>query len=81
MIIKILGTGCSNCKRAKEIAKQAVKDLGIEAMVQDVMDIQTIMSYGVIETPAIVIDEKVVGYGGVPSPKQMTKLLQDASSA
>ena len=76
MIIKILGTGCSNCKRAKTIAKQAVQDLGIESAVKDVTDIATIMGYGVITTPAIVINEKLVRSGGGPSPRQMTDLIK-----
>ena len=81
MIIKILGTGCPNCKRAKAIAAQTVKDLNLDAEIQEVTDIATIMGYGVMATPAIVIDEKVVGYGGVPSPQQMAKLLQNAVAA
>ncbi len=76
MVIKILGTGCPNCKRAKAIAKQAVQDLGIEAQVQDVTDIPTIMGYGVMATPAIVINEKLVGYGGVPTSRQMADLIK-----
>jgi len=76
MIIKILGTGCSNCKRAKAIALQTVEDLKIDAEIQDVTDIPTIMGYGVMATPAIVIDEKLVGSGGVPSPQQMAELIQ-----
>ncbi len=76
MVIKILGTGCANCKRAKAIALKVVQDLGIDAKVQDVTDIPTIMGYGVTATPAIVINEKLVGYGGVPSPQQMTKMIQ-----
>ncbi len=76
MIIKILGTGCTNCKRAKAIALKTVQDLGIDAKVQDVTDIPTIMGYGVMTTPAIVINEKLVGYGGVPTPQQMAKLIK-----
>ncbi len=76
MVIKILGTGCTNCKRAKAIALKAVQSLGIDAKVQDVTDIPTIMGYGVMTTPAIVINEKLVGYGGVPSLQQMSKLIK-----
>jgi len=76
MVIKILGTGCPNCKRAKAIAKQVVEDLSLDAQIKEVTDIPTIMGYGVMATPAIVINEKVVGYGGVPSPQQMAKLIK-----
>lgn len=76
MVIKILGTGCPNCKQTKAIAQKAVQDLNMNAEVVDVTDIPTIMSYGVMTTPAIVIDEKVVGYGGVPTYQQMVSILQ-----
>ncbi len=76
MIIKILGTGCTGCNRAKDVALKAVQDLGIDAEVQDVTDISVIMGYGVMTTPAIVINEKLVGYGGVPTPKQMANLIE-----
>jgi small redox-active disulfide protein 2 len=81
MIIKVLGTGCANCKRTKALAKQVVEELNLDAQVEEVTDIAAIMGYGVISTPAIVIDEKVVGSGGAPSHSQMVNLLRLAQSS
>ena len=75
MIIKILGTGCSNCKRLEANAREAVKQLGVEATVEKVEDIQAIMTYGVMSTPALVVDEAVKVVGRVPSVADLKKLL------
>lgn len=75
MIIKILGTGCSNCKRLEANAREAVKQLGVEATVEKVEDIQAIMAYGVMSTPALVVDEAVKVVGRVPSVADLKKLL------
>ncbi len=80
MIIKILGTGCANCQKAKALAASVVAELGLDAVVEEVTDIPAIMSYGVMSTPGIVIDEKLVGYGGVPTREQMIQLLQQAGA-
>lgn len=79
MIIKILGTGCANCKRLKRLALEAVKELDLSAQVVEVTDTPTIMGYGISATPGLVIDEKLIGYGGVPSKMQLTQILQRAS--
>mgnify|MGYP000906044073 CR=1 FL=1 len=63
MIIKILGTGCPKCKKLEETARQAVSELGVEAVIEKVTDLNDIMDYGVMMTPALVIDEKVVSSG------------------
>ncbi len=78
MIIKILGTGCPNCKRTKALAAAAVKELQVDATIEEVTDIPTIMRYGIMSTPGIVIDEQVVGYGSVPSKQQMIELVRHA---
>ena len=65
MEIKILGTGCANCKKLEANAKEAVKELNIEAKITKVEDIKDIMKYGVMRTPAIVINEKVKMFGKV----------------
>ena len=79
MIIKVLGSGCSNCQKTKALAKQVVEELNLDAQVEEVTDIAAIMGYGVRSTPAIVVDEKVVGSGGVPSRDQKVSLLQQAA--
>ncbi len=76
--IKVLGSGCANCHKVEELAKQAVNQLGIEAKVEMVTDMQTIMGYGVMSTPGIVINEKVVSAGRVPALSQITTMITSA---
>ena len=76
MIIKVLGTGCANCKKLEANTHKAVEELGIEATIIKVENIQDIMTYGVMSTPALVVDEAVKSYGKVLSPKEIVKLLQ-----
>lgn len=71
MNIKILGSGCANCKRLMKNAEKAVRDLGIDATIEKVEDYQKIMSYGVLSTPALVVDDEVKIYGRVPSPHEI----------
>lgn len=77
MEIKILGSGCSNCKKLEANAKKAVETMGISAQITKVEDIKEIMKYGVMRTPAIVINEKVKSFGKVLSPDQIVKLIED----
>jgi small redox-active disulfide protein 2 len=76
MIIKVLGTGCSNCKNLEKATQAAISEMGIDAQVIKEEDIQKIMSYGIMRTPALVIDEKVVLYGRVPSIKELKEIIQ-----
>ena len=71
MEIKILGTGCPKCKALEKITREVVAETGIEANISKVEDIMQIMNYGVVSTPALVIDEKVVLKGRVPSVKEI----------
>ena len=75
MIIKVLGSGCSNCKKLEENTKKAVEELGIEATIEKVTDFKQIMAYGVMKTPALVVDEKVKIMGRVPSSEEIKKYL------
>jgi small redox-active disulfide protein 2 len=75
MIIKILGTGCPKCKKLEANALQAVKDAGIEAQVEKVTDLDQIMDYGVMLTPSLVIDEKVIASGKTLSTEEIKKLI------
>ena len=75
MIIKILGTGCSNCRRLEENTKKAVEELGLDATIEKVTDIKDIMKYGVMKTPALVVDEKVKVFGRVPTSEEVKKYL------
>lgn len=77
MIIKILGTGCPKCKMLEKHAQEAVKELGAEATIEKVEDIQKIMSYGIMSTPALVINEKVKVFGRVPDLKAVKMYIQE----
>lgn len=76
--IKVLGSGCANCHKVEELAKQAVAQLGVEAKVELVTDMQEIIRYGVMGTPGIVINEKVVSTGRVPALSQITTMIATA---
>jgi small redox-active disulfide protein 2 len=65
--IKVLGTGCANCKTTLKLIEDAAKEKGVAVELEKVEDIQAIMSYGVMATPGVVVDGKVVHAGGVPS--------------
>ena len=75
-IIKILGTGCVNCKNLEKATMTAVAELNVDADVEKVEDIQKIMTYGVMRTPALVINEKVALYGRVPGVPELKDIIQ-----
>lgn len=77
MEIKILGTGCSNCKKLEANAKEAVEELKVEAKITKVEDIKDIMKYGVMRTPALVINEKIKMYGKVSTVDEIKKYIND----
>ncbi|HAM64081.1 MAG: redox-active disulfide protein 2 [Firmicutes bacterium GWF2_51_9] len=76
MILKILGKGCPNCQRLEANVREAANNLGLEATIEKVTDVKTIVGYGVMSTPALVKDEKVVSYGRVLSVKEAENLLK-----
>jgi len=76
MIIKVLGPGCNNCKKLENVTRQAVDALGIDATIEKVTDYPTIVGYGVMSTPALVVDEKLLLSGRVPSAGQLRELLE-----
>lgn len=78
MQIKILGSGCANCHTLERLTREALADLGLTAQVSAVTDYPTILGYGVMSTPALVIDEQVVLAGRVPSKAQVAELLTAA---
>jgi len=75
MKIKVLGTGCSNCKNLEKATINALAEMDLTAEVEKVEDIQKIMAYGVMRTPALVIDEKVVLNGRVPSVSELKEII------
>ncbi len=76
MIIKVLGSGCSKCKKLEEQAVKAVAEAGIDAKVEKVTEIAEIMKYGVMMTPALVVDEEVVSVGRVLSSKKIIPFIK-----
>ena len=75
MEIKILGTGCPKCKTLEKITREVVNEMGITAEISKEEDIVKIMSYGIIHTPGLVINGKVVISGRVPSLKEVKEIL------
>ena len=76
MVIKILGSGCPNCQRLEANAKQAVAELKLDAKIEKVTDMIVIMNYGIMSTPALVADEKVLSYGRIPDVEEIKQLLK-----
>ena len=75
MNIKILGTGCPKCKALEQATRSAVAEMGISADIGKVEDIVNIMGYGIMHTPALVINEKVAISGRVPSVAEIKEIL------
>lgn len=75
MEIKILGTGCAKCKQLEKLTRETVAEMGIEATIEKVEDIFKIMQYGVMQTPGLVINEKVVLSGRLPKSSELKDLL------
>lgn len=75
MVIKVLGPGCAQCVTLERLTRRVVADLGLTARIEKVEDYPSIMGYGVMSSPALVVDEKVVLVGRVPAPRQLRDLL------
>lgn len=75
MIIKVLGPGCANCRTLERATREAVNALGLDATIEKITDYPTIAAYGIMSTPALVVDEKVLTSGRVPTPTQIRELL------
>ena len=73
--IKILGTGCAKCKKLAEQTELAAKAMGIEYSLEKITDIQEIINFGVMSTPALVVDGKVLLTGKLPTVEELKKLL------
>jgi len=78
MKIKILGPGCAKCHQLEQITQEVVKELGIDAEIDYVKDIQKIMEYPILTTPGLVIEEKLVCSGRVPSRAEVTNFITTA---
>jgi small redox-active disulfide protein 2 len=79
--VKVLGSGCANCRKLEELARAAVVGVGAEAQIEHVTDIADIMSYHVLSTPGLVVNEKLVSSGRLPSVAEISTWLADALTA
>lgn len=75
MKIEILGMGCATCNKLEDTVRQAVKETAIDAQIDHITDIKKIMAYGVMTTPALAIDGKVVAAGKLPSLADIKKMI------
>jgi small redox-active disulfide protein 2 len=73
--IKVLGTGCANCRATAQRVEQVAKELGVPITLEKVEEIQDIMAYGILATPGVVVDGKVVHSGGVPTREKIAGWL------
>lgn len=80
MNIKILGPGCARCQQLEKTTREVVKELGIKAEIEDIKDLNKIMSYPILTTPGLVINEKLVVSGRVPTKAEVTSLVNAALS-
>ncbi len=78
MNIKILGSGCGNCKKLEAIARKAVETLAIDAEIEKVTDFTEIMKYPILGTPGLVINDKVVSYGRIPTMSEVTAWIRQS---
>ncbi len=76
--IKVLGPGCANCQKVEQIAKKVVSTLNADATVQKVTDMKEIMRYSILSTPGLVVNEKVVCAGRIPSEAEVTNWITTA---
>jgi small redox-active disulfide protein 2 len=78
LTIKVLGSGCANCKRVEQITRKVVEEMALEADVIKVTDYNDIAAYNILSTPGLVINENVVCSGRIPTPAEVTTWIADA---
>lgn len=81
LTIKVLGPGCANCRRLEEVARKAAADANVEAQFVKVTDTNDILAYDILSTPGLVINEKLVSSGRIPSPGTIAGWLKEAAAA
>ena len=79
LTIKILGSGCANCKRVEQIARKVVEEMDVQAEIVKVTDYKDIMAYNILSTPGLVINENLVCAGRIPTPAEVTTWLAHAA--
>ena len=78
LTIKVLGSGCANCKRVEQIVHKVVEEMALQAEVIKVTEYPEIMKYNIMSTPGLVINEKIVSTGRIPTPAEVTSWLTNA---
>jgi small redox-active disulfide protein 2 len=78
LTIKVLGSGCTNCKRVEQIVRKIVEEMALQAEVIKVTEYPEIMKYNIMSTPGLVINEKIVSTGRIPTPAEVTIWLTNA---
>jgi small redox-active disulfide protein 2 len=77
--IKVLGPGCANCKKLEQVAREALASLGVQAELTKVTDMQQIIAYDVLRTPGLVINEKLVSSGRIPTVASVAEWIRAAA--
>ncbi|MBK1724642.1 MTH895/ArsE family thioredoxin-like protein [Thiocystis violacea] len=75
--VKVLGSGCRNCEATAKVIAQAAKEAGVEIELEKITDMAEILGYGVVSTPGVVLDGKVVHAGGIPGPDQVRAWVRE----
>lgn len=78
LTIKVLGPGCANCQKVEQIAKQVVATLSVDATIQKVTEREEMMAYPILATPGLVVNEKLVCAGRIPSEAEVTTWITNA---
>ncbi len=81
LTVKVLGSGCANCKKVEAVARQAVANLGLDAQIEKVTDQAEIRKYPILATPGLVINERLVSAGRIPTEAEVTTWLTSALEA
>ena len=76
LTIKVLGSGCANCKKLEAVTKKVIEDLGLDAQIDHVTEYADIMKYPILSTPGLVVNEKVVSSGRIPSEAEIAGWLK-----
>jgi len=81
LTLKVLGPGCENCERMEQLAQKIVDDLGIEANIEKITDMNQIIEYGVLTTPGLIVGDELVVSGRVPTEAEMAVWIVDGLAA